>query len=54
MPIFDYECPECKIQREFLVNKNTHVICELCNSDMIKLPSAPRGKVVGSDNPVKQ
>ena len=35
MPIFEYECKECKSQFELLVRSDTHIACPRCDSERL-------------------
>lgn len=65
-PIYEYycstiECPENTGHFptshriiEKLVKMDEHPDCDVCHCKLIKVTSAPRGRVTGSRNPVKQ
>lgn len=57
--IFDFvcvnkDCDEYNIEFEELVKEDEEVICDLCNHKKERLIPNPRGRVEGSETPVKQ
>ena len=35
MPMFDFECRECKERFEEIVSSDSHVVCPVCGSDEV-------------------
>ncbi len=52
---FDYTCQECTVTEERMVSASEEDnVAHGCGSKMIKEVPGPRGRVVGSQTPVKQ
>jgi putative FmdB family regulatory protein len=42
MPLYDFECPNCKVKEESFVPSDIVVLpCEACGSLMERMPAAP-------------
>ncbi len=59
MPIFEFKCPKCSHELEVLLfpgelQQDISYVCPTCTEQMEKQVSAPKGYVVGTQNPVKQ
>lgn len=48
------DCSEYNKTKDIMHEKDEVVVCQYCKNEMIKEMPGPRGKVLGSNTPVKQ